>query len=121
MSDLWMKMFDEVPSKGAGTVGVPAGGPGGGATWTGLQVDTGAVAKRSGTFTITGSFSQTAGTGGTPGAVGTTTLSGKLRVSTLAVGNAAAATVPGSVVQKIQVFDQNGSALGFIPVYSTIT
>lgn len=36
-----------------GTLAVPAGGPGGSATWTGLQVDTGSTSKRSGRFTIT--------------------------------------------------------------------
>jgi hypothetical protein len=39
----------------------------------------------------------------------------------LAVTNAAAATTPGSVVKKIQVFDGAGASLGYIPVYSTIT
>jgi parallel beta-helix repeat protein len=39
----------------------------------------------------------------------------------IGVGNSVAATTPGSVVQKIEVFDSFGASLGFIPVYSTIT
>jgi hypothetical protein len=39
----------------------------------------------------------------------------------LGVGNAVAATTPGSVTKKIEVFDAAGASLGFIPVYSTIT
>jgi hypothetical protein len=39
----------------------------------------------------------------------------------LGVGNSAAATTPGSVVKKIEIFDAAGVSLGFIPVYSTIT
>ena len=39
----------------------------------------------------------------------------------LGVGNSVAATTPGSVVKKMQVFDQFGASLGFIPIYSTIT
>ena len=42
-------------------------------------------------------------------------------VGKLAVGNAAAATTPGSVVKKIEVFDAAGASLGFVPVYSSIT
>lgn len=38
----------------------------------------------------------------------------------LGVGNSAAATTPGSVVRKIEVFDAAGTSLGFIPVYSSI-
>lgn len=36
------------------------------------------------------------------------------------VGNSAAATTPGAVVKKIEVFDNVGVSLGFIPVYATI-
>ena len=39
----------------------------------------------------------------------------------LGVGNSVAATTPGSVVKKIEVFNQVGVSLGFVPVYSTIT
>jgi hypothetical protein len=42
-------------------------------------------------------------------------------VGGLGVGNSAAATTPGSVVKKIQVFDAAGASLGYIAVYSTIT
>ena len=41
---------------------------------------------------------------------------GKLRAD-----NSAAATTPGSVVKKIEVFSEGGVSLGFIPVYSSIT
>ncbi len=39
----------------------------------------------------------------------------------LAVGNSAAATTPGSVVKKIEIFDYTGVSLGYIPVYDAIT
>lgn len=39
----------------------------------------------------------------------------------LGVGNSAAATTPGSVVKKMQVFDASGTSLGFVPIYSSIT
>lgn len=39
----------------------------------------------------------------------------------LGVGNSAAATTPGSVVRKIEIFDSAGSSLGFVPVYNAIT
>lgn len=39
----------------------------------------------------------------------------------LGVGNSAAATTPGTLTRKIEVFDATGASLGFIPVYSTIT
>jgi hypothetical protein len=45
-----------------------------------------------------------------------------MRVSgNLGVGNAAAATTPGAVVSKVEIFDASGSSLGFLPVYNTIT
>lgn len=37
------------------------------------------------------------------------------------VGNSAAATTPGSVIRKMEVFDANGASLGFVPIYNTIT
>lgn len=39
----------------------------------------------------------------------------------LGVGNSAAATTLGTVVKKIEVFDQAGTSLGFVPVYNSIT
>ncbi len=39
----------------------------------------------------------------------------------IGVGNSAAATTPGSVVRKIEIFDAAGTSLGFIPVYDSIT
>jgi hypothetical protein len=39
----------------------------------------------------------------------------------LGVGNSVAATTPGSVVKKVQIFDETGASLGYIPVYSAIT
>lgn len=46
---------------------------------------------------------------------------GVIDVGKLAVENAAAATTPGTVVKKVEIFDAAGASLGFIPVYSTIT
>jgi hypothetical protein len=47
---------------------------------------------------------------------------GKLIATTgLGVGNSAAATTPGAVVRKMEVFDAAGVSLGFVPIYSTIT
>jgi hypothetical protein len=46
---------------------------------------------------------------------------GRGYVEKLAVGNSAAATTLGSVTKKIQVFDVNGTSLGYIPVYNSIT
>ena len=40
---------------------------------------------------------------------------------TLHASNAVAATTPGSVVKKIQVFDSAGVSLGYLAVYSAIT
>jgi hypothetical protein len=39
----------------------------------------------------------------------------------IGVGNAVAATTPGAIVKKMQVFDENGNAIGFVPVYSSIS
>lgn len=39
----------------------------------------------------------------------------------LGVGNSAAATTPGAVVRKIEIFDAAGASLGFIAVYDAIT
>lgn len=38
----------------------------------------------------------------------------------LGVGNSAAATTPGTVIKKIQVFDASGASLGFVAVYDAI-
>lgn len=49
-------------------------------------------------------------------------LTGKLTaVGGLGVGNSVAATTPGTVVKKIQIFDAAGVSLGFIAVYDTIS
>jgi len=49
-------------------------------------------------------------------------LSGNLRLAgSLGIGNSAAATTPGSVVRKIEIFDTSGTSLGFIPLYDAIT
>ncbi len=39
----------------------------------------------------------------------------------IGVGNSAAATTPGSVVKKMEVFDATGASLGFVPIYNSIT
>lgn len=39
----------------------------------------------------------------------------------IGVGNSAAATTPGTVVKKVQIFDAAGASLGYVPVYSSIT
>lgn len=39
----------------------------------------------------------------------------------IGVGNSAAATTPGSVVKKAEVFDGSGASLGFVPIYDAIT
>jgi hypothetical protein len=45
----------------------------------------------------------------------------KLTCYSLGVGNSASASTPGSVVKKIEVFDQSGTSLGFIAVYNSIS
>lgn len=42
-------------------------------------------------------------------------------VQGIGVGNSAAATTPGTVVKKMEVFDASGNSLGFVPIYSSIT
>lgn len=60
--------------------------------------------------------------GGTLHTYSNSQVDGDLRVGgSLGVGNAAAATTPGAVVRKVEIFDANGNSLGFIPVYNTIT
>jgi len=46
---------------------------------------------------------------------------GIVNLGKLAVTNSAAATTPGSVTKKIEVFDAAGASLGFIAVYDSIT
>lgn len=47
---------------------------------------------------------------------------GNLRLTgSLGVGNTAAATTPGTVTRKMEVFDASGSSLGFMPIYNAIT
>lgn len=52
-----------------------------------------------------------------------TTLRGQKLIARggLGVGNSAAATTPGSVVKKMEVFSETGASLGFVPIYSSIT
>lgn len=60
------------------------------------------------------------GVGGTQ--VMTLKSTGKLLLAGgLGIGNSAAATTPGSVVKKMEVFDAAGASLGFVPIYSAIT
>lgn len=46
---------------------------------------------------------------------------GIINVGKLAVTNSAAATTPGAVSKKVEIFDAAGASLGFIAVYSSIT
>jgi|GEM_PF-5789105 len=46
---------------------------------------------------------------------------GIINVGKLAVTNSAAATTPGSVTKKVEVFDATGASLGFVAVYASIT
>ncbi|HEX8691603.1 MAG TPA: glycosyl hydrolase family 28-related protein [Longimicrobium sp.] len=45
----------------------------------------------------------------------------KTSVARLAVENAVAASTPGSVVRKVEIFDAAGASLGFVPVYNSIS
>lgn len=47
--------------------------------------------------------------------------SAKIISNGIGVGNHLEATTPGTVVQKVEIFDITGGSLGFIPVYDTIT
>lgn len=60
-------------------------------------------------------------TDGNVACAGFSRVEGNLTCNALAVQNAVAATTPGSVVQKIEVFDGSGTSLGFVPVYSSIS
>lgn len=44
-----------------------------------------------------------------------------LLTGSLGVGNSAAATTPGSVVKKMEIFDAAGTSLGFVAIYDAIT
>jgi len=44
-----------------------------------------------------------------------------LAVGGIGVGNSAAASTPGTVVKKMEVFDADGNSLGFVPIYDAIT
>lgn len=37
------------------------------------------------------------------------------------MGNSTAATTPGTVVKKMEVFDASGASLGYVPIYDAIT
>jgi hypothetical protein len=53
---------------------------------------------------------------------GLVTVNGKFTAVTgLGVGNSVAATTPGTVVKKVEIFNAAGASLGFIPVYDAIT
>ena len=59
---------------------------------------------------------------GTKTFTGTVNITGKvLSTAGLGVGNSAAATTPGTVTKKIEVFDAAGVSLGFVAVYDAIT
>lgn len=45
----------------------------------------------------------------------------QMRAASLGVGNSAAASTPGSVVKKMQVFDASGASLGYVAIYDAIT
>ena len=42
-------------------------------------------------------------------------------IAGLAVGNSAAGNTLGSLVKKVEIFDENNNSLGFLPVYDAIT
>jgi len=46
---------------------------------------------------------------------------GRIEAGSLGVGNSQAGTSPGNVTRKIQVFDDAGASLGYLPVYDAIT
>lgn len=48
-------------------------------------------------------------------------IGGQFRVASLGVGNSAAATTPGTVTRKVEVFDMSGGSLGFAALYDAIT
>lgn len=46
---------------------------------------------------------------------------GQVRMASLGVGNSAAATTPGTVTKKVEVFDASGASLGYAALYDAIT
>jgi hypothetical protein len=74
-----------------------------------ITIGTGATGNGSNTITLGNAQSATLFT------------AAQVRCASLSVANSAAATVPGPVVAKIEVFDGSGTSLGFLPVYSSIT
>ena len=66
------------------------------------------------TLDVHGDLNVSNNTGGTK--AGFTGSTGALRI-----GNSASGTTLGTVTKKIEVFNENGASLGFMPVYSTIT
>lgn len=46
---------------------------------------------------------------------------GQMLLASLGVGGSSAATTPGSVVKKLPLYDQAGTLLGYLPIYSAIT
>lgn len=48
-------------------------------------------------------------------------IAGQVRVASLGVANSTAATTPGTVTRKIEIFDASGASLGFVAVYDAIT
>ena len=95
-------------------------------TWVGSKIDSRDTTPR---YVVTASGDTSWGPGNAAtdvtlkrSAAGILQASGKLTaVGGLGVGNSAAASTPGTVVKKIQVFDANGTSLGYIPVYNNIT
>lgn len=91
------------------------------AAWEDLEVEAGTieVTQVNTTDVIAtgdGTFDGDGGFGGEVRAVGKV-----VAEDGLAVGNSAAATTPGTVVKKIEVFDAAGVSLGFVPVYDSIS
>lgn len=67
-------------------------------------------------------FSWVFAAAGTTTFPGTVTITGKVQATAgLGVGNSAAATTPGNVVKKMEVFNAAGASLGFVAIYDAIT
>jgi len=52
---------------------------------------------------------------------GVLNMNGRLEVDSLGFGNAADGSTLGNVVKKIEIFDNAGNSLGYLPVYDSIT
>ena len=62
------------------------------------------------------------GTGSNSIAVNLDAKTGKvLAYGGIGVGNSVSATTPGNVIKKMEVFDQFGNSIGFVPIYNKIT